>query len=340
MRVTSVPALLVLALAAGGCGGHSTAEPRAQLAPGVSVPTSTAVPVGGTAVTWPDGTRLTGAVVIPAGTVVTLAKGATVTASKGASLSVAGELLAPAGGALTGTGWRGVSVARGGHLDLTGVSLSGGETALRTEPGALPSALALSRLERAGTPLDVAAGSALTLTDVFVSKVSGASIIKGSVTGTRLSYDKAGNPGIVVQGAASTLRLTDSRLFGNGEYEGDMITTSSAGTVSVTGTEVTGVHCAFHLVGVHALELDRDALHGNAFGFMAYGSDPGVVHHVRDTDVYDNRDFGLEESPGVEQGQILVDGGYWAKNGSSAATSIAQTTGKVVRTDPADSPRR
>jgi hypothetical protein len=166
---------------------------------------------------------------------------------------------------------------------------------------------------------------------VQVRKASGASIVSGTLVADRLSYDKAGNPGMVITGS---LRLTHSVLYGNGRFEGDMLTTSKAQEITVSDTEIRDVHCAFHLVGVGKLALDRLSIHDNAYGFMAYGSDESVVHRITDSDVYDNRDFGLAETPGITQGRIVVDGGYWAHNGSTDLASLTQVTGKVERTNP------
>lgn len=339
MRTLTV--LAVSALVVAGCSG-SPARPAHRLAEGVYVP-GTPTPAATTTssttgTTWPDGTELRGTVTVPAGSVVTLAPGARVRAADGARLVVRGTLRAPSGGALTGSRWQGLVVARGGSAELTGVTLRGADTALTTETGAGPVALTRSTVEDVSSPLSLAAGTTTTLTDVAVRKVHGVALVKGVLVADRLSYDKAGLEGIVATGPAAALRLTDSRLYGNGQYEGDMITTSDAGEVTMSGTSVVGAHCAFHLVGVGRLTLDRLSIHGNAYGFMAYGSAPGAVHRITDTDVYDNRDFGLEETPGVEQGQILVDGGFWGRNGQTPAATITQVSGKVVRTHPVAAP--
>ena len=321
LLATALGALLVA-----GCGAAAPeAAPR-----GTAPPTATA---GGTT-TWPDGTLLKGTVTVPAGSTVQLVPGATVRAAKGASLVVAGTLLAPAGAHLTGTSWKGITVARGGSAALTRVDLTGG--GLATESGAGTTSLTDSTLSQAETPLSVGEGTTLRLAGVRVRKPSGASVVAGSLVADRLSYDKAGSPGMVITGS---LRLTHSVLYGNGRFEGDMLTTSKAKEITVSDTEIRDVHCAFHLVGVGRLALDRLSIHDNAYGFMAYGSDPSVVHRITDSDVYDNRDFGLAETPGITQGRIVVDGGYWADNGSTALASLTQVTGKVERTNPATAHR-
>ncbi len=315
-------AALALVLLAAGCAGSPPSDSSAE-------PAGASAPATGT---WADGTVLRGTVTIPAGSTVTLAPGATVRAAKGATLVVAGTLLAPDGGRLTGSGWSGVQIVKGGKAALTGVALDGSENGFLTEEGALPSSLLRVRITKVAAPFMLATGTTLTLDDVKVTDISGASVIKGTLDGDRLSYDKAGNPGIVVVGG--TLRLRDSLLYGNGEYDGDMVTTSKAREVTVSNTEVRDVHCAFHLVGVDTLTLDGLSLHDNAYGFMAYGSAPGQVHRITNTNVYDNRDFGLQESPGTEQGRIVVDGGYWGDNGSSEADTITQASGKIERVNP------
>lgn len=337
MRTAAVCLSAACAVLAAGCAG-SPARPASRIADGVYAP-SPAASSGPGATTWPDGTELRGTVTVPAGSTVTLAPGARVRATDGARLVVRGTLLAPAGGALTGGHWQGLVVARGGSARLTGIAVRGAATALTTEAGAGDTVLSGGTLEDVGSPFDLAAGTTTTLTRVTVRKVGGIAAVKGVLVADGLSYDKGGLEGIVVTGPASALRLTGSRLVGDGRYDGDMVTTSDAGEVSMSDTSVVGAHCAFHLVGVGRLALDRLSIHGNAYGFMAYGSAPGAVHRITDTDVYDNRDFGLEESPGVEQGRILVDGGYWGRDGGGPSSVIAQASGKVERTRPAAQPR-
>jgi hypothetical protein len=95
------------------------------------------------------------------------------------------------------------------------------------------------------------------------------------------------------------------------------------------------VHCAFHVIGVDQMTLTDLSLHNNAYGFMAYGSNPAKTQKITNTDVFDNRDFGLLETPGTVQGTVLVDGGYWGKNGMD----LSQITGRIKRTNPAAAPR-
>ena len=286
-------------LAAAGCAGGSAAPAAQEVTPGVFVPTSAPTTPSG----WPDGTVLKGTVTIPAGQTITLAKGAHLTASKGAQVVVLGTLLAPAGGTFGGRDWKGITVGKGGTATLQGVSLDG--AGLAAEAGAKAVSLTSGTITKASQPLNAAAGSTLTLTDVKVTSVQGVSVVKGALRATRLSYDKGSESGMVISGAASSLTLTDSHLFGNGLFESDMVITSDAGDVTIVGTEIDRVHCALHVVGVHRLTVTGSSLHDDAYGLMAYGSDPGQVHRITDTDVYDNRDFGLQESPGVTQGQVL-----------------------------------
>lgn len=174
-------------------------------------------------------------------------------------------------------------------------------------------------------------GSAGVVRATDLAMAGGTALVKGTLEATRLRFDQGSRSGMVING---TLRLTDSELLGDGSYSGDMLTTDDARELTVKGTEIHGVHCAFHLVGVDALELSDLDVHGNAYGFMAYGSSTSRVHHITDSDVYDNRDFGLYESPGTKQGRIVVDGGYWGDNGDQAIDTLSQTTGKIERVNP------
>lgn len=321
MRLT--PPLVALALLT-GCAAQSAPE----AAPALAGP-SAAAPVAGSPAVWKSGMVLRGAVTVPAGATVTLDKGAALTADKGASLVVVGTLLAPAGGSIRGSGWDGLTVSKGGSVTASGLTLDGAGITTATGAGAVT--LTGGTVTGAATPVSVALGSTLTLVDTKVSKVEGTSEVKGTLVGRGLRYDKGSNSGIVFSGSGSALRLSDSLLFGDGKFNGDMVITDDAGEINVVRSEVRDVHCAFHVVGVGKLELSGLKIHDNAYGFMAYGSAPTVTHHVTNSDVYDNRDYGLFESPGTVQGRIVVDGGYWAKNGSSEAATLTQSTGKIER---------
>ena len=319
-------ALVAALLLASGCGASSSSEDAAV------VP----APVVGKTTTWSDGTVLKGTVTIPVGSTVSLAKGATVTAAKDAELVVAGTLIAPAGGTLGSEGWKGVRVVRGGQANLTGLALHGG---LVTEAGALKSSLTSGSISQADAPFDVALDSTLVLKDVKVGGLSGVGLVKGTLEADHLSYDKGGNTGIVISGKQSVFRLTNSVLFGDGSFNGDMVNTDDAGELTVSNTQVKGTHCAFHLIGVDQLALSGLSIHNNAYGFMAYGSNPTKTQKITNSDVYDNRDFGLLESPGTTQGRMLVDGGFWGRNGDSPTANLSQISGKIERLNPATSPR-
>lgn len=309
----------------------SSGKGAAASGPAPSAPT-----VSGT--TWADGAALRGTVTVPAGTTVTLAPGAHLAAAQGAKVVVAGTLLAPRGATLSGSGWDGITVASGGSVQLTDVALSGATNGLTTEAGARPSTLSGGSFHDVGYPLSIAAGTSLTVRDLDVKGVDGVSDVKGVLVADGLRYDKGSSTGILVSGPGSALRLTRSLLVGDGHYAGDMLNTDDAGELTVASTEIRDVHCAFHLVGVGKLTLDKVKVHKNAYGFMAYGSSTTTVHHITDTDVYDNRDFGLYESPGTTQGRILVDGGFWGRNGDSELASLTQSSGRVERTRPAAAP--
>jgi hypothetical protein len=318
MRLTPLLALLLLA----GCTATPHGATPVAEVKGPPVPT----PVAGTGTTWADGTVLRGTVTIPAGSTVTTAPGATIVAVKGSRLIVAGTLKG-SGGVLGGKDWDGLQVARGGRLALTEVAVRGGVT---TAEGATAT-LTGGSITQADVPFDVALGSTLTLKGVKVSDISGVGLVKGTVVADHLTYDKAGHTGIVISGPRSVFRLTDSLLVGDGSYSGDMLNTDDAGELTVTNTEIKGTHCAFHVIGVDQLALSGLKIHSNAYGFMAYGSNPAKTQTITNTDVYDNRDFGLLETPGTVQGRMAIDGGFWGRNGRD----LSQTTGKIMRTNAA-----
>lgn len=344
----SGPGALRAVLVAAAAGALAACGPAAatQSAPGASAPATSALAAPSSPAAAPtsaapstaaavplDASRpLTGTVVVPAGRTESLSGVAQ--ASGGAVLDVRGTLVLEPGAVLTGAGWSGVRVEQGGRLTATGARISGASTALAVQPGGAAT-LQRSRIDHEQVPFTVSAGAALTLDTVTVGRAGAGSTVDGTLVATGLVYDKGAADGISATQGTARITITHSRLYGDGPSTGDMLSMRGAHSLSVSWTEITGAHCAFHVVGLDELALDHGNLHGDAYGFMMYSTSDVGTRTITATDIVDNRDFGIDEgSPTNRNGPITVSGSYIAGNG----VDLRLLTGAITVRDPAHSP--
>lgn len=304
----------------------SPASSAAAPAPAAtSAPATSAVPLD---VAQP----LSGTVVVPAGRTESLAGVARV--AGGAVLDVRGTLVLQPGAVLSGTGWTGVRVEQGGRLTASGARISGASTALAVQPGGAAT-LQRTSIDHEQVPFHVSAGATLTLDSVTVGRAGADSTVDGTLVATGLVYDKGAADGISATQGTAQITITHSRLFGDGPNSGDMLSMRGAHSLSVSWTEITGAHCAFHVVGLDELALDHGNLHGNSYGFMMYATSDVGTRTITATDIVDNRDFGIDEgSPTNRNGPITVTGSYIAGNG----VDLRLLTGAITVSDPAHAP--
>jgi hypothetical protein len=245
--------------------------------------------------TWSDGLQLGFSVTIGAGNVVTLAPGATITVAANATITVAGTLTAsssaPTHAKLTGIGWNGIVVASGGTLTLDGVDVVGAKAALDVQGGAAKAEYADGTIDGSPLPFDVEKGGALTTARAKVTNAMGGSTVSGALTATRLDYDSNGYAGITTVDPAATLSVEDSTLHGSGPLADFLVSAGGAASFHVAYTDISGVHCAFHFDAITAFDISYTNVHGNAYGFMLYGSSGNATRSISYSNVEDNTDY-------------------------------------------------
>lgn len=236
--------------------------------------------------TWSDGTTLTGTVSIAPGAVVEIAPGAKITVAEGASILVGGELRARASSSpakLTSAAWGGLVVAKGGKIDLEGVTLENPRAAITATEGALASRFAKGAIAVSLNPFTIGKGANLTVDDVKVTtppkpgptEVS-ESTIRGTMTATRLDYDAEVSEGLSVRDGGE-LVIEDSTLHGSGGL--DMVSAYDGKRLVLRYTLLKGAHCGPHLQGLDSFEIDHVTSEENTFGITIYksGAGPNVV---------------------------------------------------------------
>lgn len=262
------------------------------------------LPVGtahaGTAMTWNSSTVITGQVNIPAGTVVTVAPNTTIAVHDGARITINGTLVAPSGLTLTGRGWNGLFVI--GSAILTKFNESG-----------------------ATTPFQVGPAGSLTIHGGNISGINGNSIVEGALIADGIHYDKGEGGGINANRGTGSITIDRSVLTGAGRNSGDFFGLYGAKSITLTNSQMTGSHCAFHILGVKDMKLDHDTITGNSYGFMMYGSSNSGTKTITNTTIQGNN-FGFDEgSPSTHNGPITITNSFISGNG----TNLGLYTGKV-----------
>jgi hypothetical protein len=245
--------------------------------------------------TWSDGQQLTSSVTIAAGNVVTIAPGATITVAANATITVAGTLTAssasPAHAKLTGSGWTGMVVASGGTLTLDGVDIAGASAAIDVQGGAAKAEYDDGTIDGSGLPFNVEKGAALGTAHAAVTTAMGGSQVSGAFTATHLDYDSNGYEGITTADPAATLSIEDSTLHGSGPFADFLVSAGGAASFHVAYTDISNVHCGFHFDAITAFDISYTNVHGNAYGFMLYGSSGNSTRSVSYSNVDNNTDY-------------------------------------------------
>jgi hypothetical protein len=226
-------------------------------------------------VTWNDGEMLAQSVTIGSGATVTVAPGATITVSSGVTVTVAGTLTASSttkAATITGTGWKGIVVASGGTLNLTGVDISGAMTAIDVQKGATMAEYDSGTINAATTPFNIESGGTFSTTSATVTGTLGSTSIAGSFTASKLNYNSNGNTGIVTTDAAAQLSIEDSTLQGTGPTGDMLVSQGGSAKFHVAYTTISNVHCGFHFDAASEFDVSYVNDESNAFGFMLYGS--------------------------------------------------------------------
>ena len=260
--------------------------------------------------TWADGTKISASTTIASGVTVTIAKGATIAVASGVTITVSGTLTAAASAAhakLTGTGWTGIVVAKGGTLTLDSLDFSGASAPMDVSGTATYSN---GTITAPTTPIDVETGGSLTMTTVTITGSLGFSRINGSFTASHLDYDSNGNEGVTIGDPTAVVKVDNSKFHGTSASGGDMITSNACASLTMTYTSIVGCHCAYHFNNITSFDLENMDLHGDSYGFMMYGSSPSSGTRVfKNSNVEGMAVAGLSESG--TNGAITVSGVYF-----------------------------
>ncbi len=286
--------------------------------------------------TWSDGQQITSSITIAAGDVVTIAPGATVTLAPNATLTVAGTLTAssasPTHAKLTGTGWTGIVVASGGTLTLDGVDIAGASAALDVQGGAAKAEYDDGTINGAALPFNVEKGAALTTAHATVTTAMGGSQVSGAFTATHLDYDSNGYAGITTADPAATLSIEQSTLHGSGPFADFLVSAGGAASFHVAYTDISNVHCGFHFDAITGFDISYTNIHGNAFGFMLYGSSGNATRSVSYSNVDNNTDYAYAAEG--NNGLITFDHCYVTGQTTSGVTVTNPETAAVGGTGP------
>ncbi len=313
-RIHRAPVItaMVVALAMAGVATATAATPQVVARAGIAT-RATGAHVHGAIRT------ITGTLTVPAGTTMTLAPGSHLRFTSGARLVVQGTLRAAGTVTLDGSDWNGVVVAQRGGLDVANGTISGATNAITVQAGA-QATLDHVRITGESSPFVVLPTGRLTLRHVTVARAQTQSTIDGTLHATALDYNKGASEGITALQGTARITIVNSRLHGDGPNTGDMLSMRKGDALTVSNTEVTGAHCAFHIVGLRSLALDHVNIHGNSYGFMMYETSKTGTKTIVNSNIVDNRDFGIDEGSRFNSnGPITIRNTYIAHNGHDLA---------------------
>jgi hypothetical protein len=269
----------------GGSGGSSSSGGSSGSSGSGSSSGGTTVMMG---TTWSDGMTISSNVTIAAGTTVTIAPGATINVGANVTITVDGTLTASAASSmatLTGTGWDGIVVAKGGTLSLDGVNVTGAKTAIDVQAGAASAEYDGATITGATTPFDVASGGSLGTQHANVTGSLGPSTISGSLTANYLDYDCNGNEGIETMDAQAELSVENSTVHGGQPVHDGLVAVNGAAKFHVAHSTTTDNHCGFHFDTLSEFDITDVSDTNNIFGFMFYGSGGAGPFTVTDSNI-------------------------------------------------------
>lgn len=270
---------------------------------------------------------------------MTIAPGATISVASGATITVLGTLKATTStshaslsGAAAAT-WAGIVVGVGGTLNADSLDIKNATNPIDVKGTAT---YAHGTITAPTVPIDVEKGGSLTFDTVTITGSAGFSKINGTFTASHLDYDSNGNEGVTIADPTAVVKIDNSTFHGTSPNGGDMIVSNAAASITLTYTEITKCHCAFHFNGVTSFDLENLNLHGDSYGFMMYGSDPKAgTRTFKNSNVETMATCGISETG--TNGAIAVSGVYFDSSSalqlsdqeitvSNAATSALPAT--------------
>jgi hypothetical protein len=312
----SIASLAALTLAACSSGGSVTPGTVGAPGPVKSVGNDPAPSIQSDT-TWNDGLVISVPTVIEAGATVTIANGATIKMVDGVTITVKGTLKsgASAKAKLTGGSWVGIVVATGGTLALDGVDIENATAAIDVAAKPAGASYDNATISNSLAPFVVEGDGALTTTHATVTASRGTSHIVGSLKASFLDYDANGFDGLTAENDAAELSVEDSTLHGGGGMSDMIVSYTGAANIHVAYTNITKVHCAFHLERVTGLDVSYVTATADSYGFMMYGSLPNGTRTIKSSNFTSNYAWGIDEQDSSINGPIAVDGCYFSGNG-------------------------
>jgi hypothetical protein len=279
---------------------------------------------------WEDGKRINGTLEIPAGQTTTIADGATITLGKDAKVVVHGTLKVASKKlpvTLLGNGSRGF-VVDGGTIDFDGVNVAASALALDVQSGT--ATMQNGRITD-GIPFQVAAGASLELTHVSIVNPTDDSIVAGSLKAKYIDYKVTTVNGIVGDGAAATIDVEDSLIEGEGMLttaDTDGIIARQVAQLTVSHTEITGLHCGMHFYKLTNAAIDFVSVHDNNYAFSLSGTDTTGARTITQSNIFNNG-VGLYQTDSTPIGLVDVSDGYFFNNGKTGTDDVQQRTNAV-----------
>jgi hypothetical protein len=323
------------------CSSSSGGTPSTPGGDPGAVPPPAAPPPPAQDDTWADGKSLSGAVVIPAGSTITIAPGASISAGSGATITVQGKLVAKsAAGAhakITGSSWKGIVVASGGDASLDGVDIAGADVAIDVQNGGSAS---YDDGSVTGTPFKVEKGGKLTTAHADVKGPDSSTDVSGSFTASYLHYDENDQHAIIADDPSAVVFIEDSTFLNTG-HRGptaapDLLTVNAAASFHIAYSDVSGAHCGFHFVGGDTIEIDHVTVHGVSNGADVWGSSKTGKHTVTASNFESLLSVAFDESG--SNGAFSVSGCYVSGTSNLASPSQISisnaATGQVADAHP------
>jgi hypothetical protein len=317
-RLSALVLPFTVALAS-ACSSSGTGESGSHGGPTAVTPppADNSSPVISADTTWNDGQVISQPTVIDEKSTVTIAAGATIKVVDGVTLTVKGKLKSPVGAKakITGASWIGIVVATGGTLALDGVDIENATAAIDVAAKPASAKYDHGTITGSTAPFVVEPLGVLSTSHATVIGSKGTSHILGAFTASYLDYDANGFDGITAAHDDATVSVEDSKLHGGGGVSDMIVSYTGAANIHVAYTEITKVHCAFHLERVTALDVSYVTAEGDSYGFMMYGSLKDGTKTIANSNFVSNYEWGIHELDDSINGPINVTNCYFNGNG-------------------------
>jgi hypothetical protein len=283
---------------------------------------------------WVDGMEIVGDLDIPAGQNTTIAPGANVTLGKNVTVTIHGTLTASSKDlpiTIFGNGGRGFVVDGGGTLNLDGVNIAASALAIFVKNG---TATYSNGKISDGIPFQVAEGASLTLSHATIINPTDDALVAGSLKASYIDYKVTTVNAIVGDGPKATIDVEDSLIQGEGNLttaDTDGIIARNVASLTVSHTEITGLHCGMHFYKLTNANIDFMSMHDNNYAFSLSGTDTTGTRTIKSSNIFDNG-VGLFQTDSDSFGLVEVSDGYFNNNGKGGHDDVMQRT-NVVKTD-------